>query len=301
MRRTRKLSRIITTLTAFLTTLIMVTACGTRDPFALGSASDPNVITVGSQAYYSNETLAEIYAIALESNGFTVKRRLSIGQRDAYMPALTSGEITLFPEYTGNVLQFFNPNAQTSSPDEVYAQLVDALPEGLSALNYSPATDQDSYTVTAEYAKASGVESLNDLGDQTVRLGGPAELERRAYGPDGLKQTYGINTTFVATGDTTVDDLIAGTVDMANVFSADPRIQTQGLVVLDDPKNLVIPSNVVPLVATPWKERVAPVIDPISAALTPQDLIDMNVKATDGEQSSRKIARDWLRARGFIG
>jgi hypothetical protein len=50
-------------------------------------------ITIGSQAYYSNEIIAEIYAQALEGAGFTVDRKFNIGQRDAIIPSLQNGTI----------------------------------------------------------------------------------------------------------------------------------------------------------------------------------------------------------------
>ena len=62
-----------------------------------GGASDEPIV-VGSQAYYSNEIIAEIYAQALEGAGFEVERQFQIGQRDAYLPELESGAVDLFPE-----------------------------------------------------------------------------------------------------------------------------------------------------------------------------------------------------------
>lgn len=216
------------------------------------------------------------------------------------MPAIESGEISIFPEYTGNLFQFYRPDATATGPESVYEELTRALPDSLAVLDYSPATDQDSYAVTRAYAQEHRLTSLSDLRNATVVLGGPAELERRPYGPDGLAKIYGVRTEFVATGDTTVNDLVAGTVDMANVFSADPRIETDDLVVLDDPENLVISSHVVPLVDAGLKDQLAPVINPISAAMQPEDLVRMNVQATEDQLSSRKIARMWLTERGLI-
>jgi glycine betaine/choline ABC-type transport system substrate-binding protein len=66
-------------------------------------SSEP--IVIGSQAYYSNEIIAEAYALVLEDAGFTVERTFSLGQRDVYVPAIVAGEVDLFPEYTGNLLQ----------------------------------------------------------------------------------------------------------------------------------------------------------------------------------------------------
>ncbi|MCA5893361.1 ABC transporter substrate-binding protein [Isoptericola sp. NEAU-Y5] len=288
--------------------LVAATAAAALALAACGGGSDPleqddgdspaasGTIVVGSQAYYSNEIIAEIYAQALEAEGLTVERNFSIGQRDAYMPALESGEVQLFPEYTGNLLQFFDPETTATSPDDVYAALTDALPEGLAVLDQSPASDQDSYTVTEQFATDHGLTSIADLAgvDEELVLGGPAELEQRPYGPQGLKEVYGVDVAFEATGDTTVQDLVAGTVNVANVFTADPRIQTESLVTLEDPEGLFLASNVVPLVADSVADQVADIINPVSAALTPEGLVALNVESTVDQRSTEDIAADWI-------
>lgn len=108
-----------------------------------------------------------------------------------------------------------------------------------------------------------------------------------------------MDVSFVATGDTTVQDLVAGTVTIGNVFSADPRIETENLVTLEDPEGLFLASNVVPLVNSGIAEEIAPVINPISAALTPEDLVAMNVQSTVEQRSSADIASEWLEAQGL--
>src|SRR5690606_40406470 len=110
-------------------------------------------------------------AQALEADGFTVERNFSIGQRDAYMPALENGEVQVFPEYKGNLLQFFDPETTATSTDDVYAALQDALPEGLAVLDQSAATDQDSYNVTADFAEADGLTTIGDLADAEAEIG----------------------------------------------------------------------------------------------------------------------------------
>jgi hypothetical protein len=93
---------------------LALAGCASSDPISGGDgpSEEPggsSTIVIGSQAYYSNEIIAEIYAQALEGAGFEVERNFNIGQRDAYMPAIEDGSIDLFPEYTGNLLQFFDP------------------------------------------------------------------------------------------------------------------------------------------------------------------------------------------------
>lgn len=264
-----------------------------------GAASDEPIV-VGSQAYYSNEIIAEIYAQALEGAGFEVERQFQIGQRDAYLPELESGAVDLFPEYTGNLLQYYSPDTMATQADEVYAELATALPEGLTALEMSPATDQDSYNVTAEFAQANGLTSIADLaGVEGLILGGNPELEERPYGPQGLLETYGVTVSFDATGDVTVDALLEGVINVANVYSGDPRIADFGLVTLADPEGLFLASNVVPIASSDIADAVAEVIDPISAALTPEGLVALNLKSTKDQMSAADIASEWLADNGF--
>lgn len=263
-------------------------------------AEELETVVVGSQDYYSNEIIAEIYAQALEAAGYQVERQFRIGQRDAYIPELESGAVDLFPEYTGNLVKFYDVEAMATQPDEVYAALQALLPEGLAALEMSPATDQDSYNVTAAFAAENNLVSIADLaGIEGLVLGGPPELEERDYGPAGLLETYGVNVAFDATGAVTVDALVEGLITVANVYSADPRIGEFNLVTLTDPEGLILASNVVPIVSAEWAAELAAIIDPISAALTPAGLVALNIQATVDQMSVADIAAAWLAANGF--
>ncbi|WOF24324.1 ABC transporter substrate-binding protein [Microbacterium betulae] len=281
---------------------LALAGCGSSDPLEEEGAGEEttgasDAIVVGSQAYYSNEIIAEIYAQALEGAGYAVDRQLNIGQRDAYLPSLEDGEIDLFPEYSGSLLQqAYDPETEARTPDDVYAALVAALPDGLTALEQSTASDQDSYTVTAAFAEEYGLEEIGDLADVDVplTLGGPAELEERPYGPDGVASVYGVDVGFSATGDTTVEELLAGTINVANVFTADPRIETDDLVPLADPDGLFLASNVVPIASSDIADEIAEVIDPVSEALTPEGLVALNVQSTVDQESPADIASAWL-------
>jgi osmoprotectant transport system substrate-binding protein len=297
---THRMTRLAGIGAAVAATALALAGCASGNPLAAETGGTPSgdTIVIGSQAYYSNEIIAEIYAQALEGAGISVDRQFNIGQRDAYIPSLENGSITLFPEYTGNLLQYFDPQATATSPDDVYAALQKALPDNLTVLDQSSASDQDSYTVTSAFASQYGLESIADLSKVTVplTLGGPPELAERPYGPTGLLDTYGIQVAFQATGDTTVDSLVAGQVNVANVYTADPRISTDDLTVLSDPKGLILASNVVPLVNKDVADQVADVINKVSAALTPEGLVELNVQSTVDQQSAAEIATAWLKA-----
>jgi osmoprotectant transport system substrate-binding protein len=284
---------------------LALAGCASGDPLdpgtGAGDANSDSTIIVGSQSYYSNEIIAEIYAQALEGAGFEVERNFNIGQREAYMPAIVAGEVDLFPEYTGNLLQYFAPDTAATASDEVYAELAGALPEGLQVLDQSSATDQNSYNVTAEFAEANGLESIADLaGLPDLVIGGNPELEERAYGPVGLSEVYGVDVSFQPTGETTVESLLAGVINIANVYTADPRMGQFNLVTLADPEGLFLASQVVPVASSDLPQKAIDLINKISAALTPEGLVALNVISTVDQQSAPVIAERWLTENGFI-
>lgn len=90
-------------------------------------------------------------------------RQYQIGQREAYLPEIEAGKIDVFPEYTGNLLQYLDPQSTAATEEEVNADLPDALPDGLRVLDPAEATDQDSYTVTADFAAEHNLTTIADL------------------------------------------------------------------------------------------------------------------------------------------
>lgn len=298
------MKRSMMTLAAAAASTLVLAACGSAQSFD-GGSSPSSTIVVGSQDYYSNEIIAEVYAQALENAGYTVDRQMRIGQREVYMPEIEAGSIDVFPEYTGNLLQYLDSNATARSADEVYTALTGALPQGLRALDQAPATDQDSYVVTAEFAQEHSLASIGDLaGAGPVTLGGNSELETRPYGPAGLSQTYGVTVAFTPIEDSggplTVKALRDGDIQLANIYSSDPALADGTVTVLQDPKGLFLASHVVPLASARVDDRAASIINRVSGALEPSDLVEMNRASTREQKSASTIAREWLASKGSV-
>ncbi len=284
---------------AALAAVLVLGGCASSNPLDAptdDAGSGGDTIVVGSQAYYSNEIIAEIYAQALEGADFDVKREFNIGQRDAYMPDVESGAIDVFPEYTGNLLEYLDDSATATSPEDVYAALQDALPDSLTALDYAEASDQDTYTVLKSFAEENGLTSIGDLSKVTtpVTIGAAPEFEQRPYGPAAAKEVYGVDLAFSATGPTTLESLLAGEIQVADIYSADPAFQTEDIVALEDPENIILASNVVPIVSSDVADEVADVINAISAKLTAEELVGLNVQSTVDQKSASDIAEAWL-------
>lgn len=291
--------------------LAAIAGCSSSDPLAPAPApgvSTPTgggALVVGSQQYYSNEIIAELYAQALEGAGYTVDRQFQIGQREVYLPELESGRIDILPEYSGNLLQFYDKQTTARSADEIAAALGGALPAGLRVLKAAEASDQDSYNVTADFASKHNLSTLGDLAKlpQPVRIAANSELSTRPYGPPGLKELYGVDATVVPVEDSggplTLKALKDGAADVANIYTANPAIAIEGLVTLADPKNLILPQNVIPLVGERVDDRAAAAIDAVNAALSAIDLQKLNARSVDEQLKSSQIASEWLKEKGL--
>ncbi len=120
---------------------IAATACGST-PSSSGSKGN---VTVAGFNFAESSIMAELYAQALEHDGYTVTRKLRLGTREVVAPAIKSGQIDLYPGYAATDLEYYNSGAGEASGDvNATVQKLNARlqPLGLEALTPSdgPAT-----------------------------------------------------------------------------------------------------------------------------------------------------------------
>jgi osmoprotectant transport system substrate-binding protein len=305
-----KRTRIALAVTA-VAALMGVAACGSGsgDPLAAGTSAgkaSSGTIVVGSANFPESALLAEIYAGALSAKGVKVDKKLNIGSRETYIPALKDGSIDLIPEYTGVLDQYFNKSAKATTADAVYAELKAAVPATLTILNKSTAEDKDAVVVTKETATKLGLKSIADLGPHAkdMTLGGPPEWKTRPTGVPGLKKFYNLDfKTFRpldAGGPLSVQALKNGQVDAVDIFTTDPSIAANGFVILNDPKSLFAAQNVVPLIT---KSKVTPTIsaalNAISAKLDTATLGQLVKEVVIDQKDPVVVAKEFLAKNGL--
>ena len=279
-------------------------ACG-GDPTGTDSGvkGGTDTIVVGSAAFGESEILAEIYVGALEAAGIPASAKLDIGAREAYIGAVRDGSIDLFPEYTGNLLQYFDRHATATASEDVIDALEDVLPDGLDVLEPAPGQDKDSLNVTSEFARKNDVSSIDDLAKiQGLKLGANPEFKTRAFGLPGMERIYGFkDVAFTSISDgggpATLKALTSGQVDVADIYSTTPSIIQNHLVTLADPKNLFAAQNVVPLIRDDARtDEVESVLDAVSRKLTTDALLDLNETfAGDAKPTAADVAQTWLK------
>jgi osmoprotectant transport system substrate-binding protein len=292
---------------------VTLVGCGSQ-PQADGrdSALGDQAITVASFDFPESELLAEIYAQALQAGGFDTQLERRLGPRELVEPALASGLVEFVPEYSGTALEFLSLGAAEPTSDAAVTRAAlrrTVDDDRIVALDPAPAQDANAVVVTRELADRYQLDEVSDLEAVAPRLtiGGPPECPTRPFCLDGLGRVYGLEFENFLPLDTggplTHQALAGGHVDVAVLFTTDPKLDTPALVVLDDDRRLQPAENVVPLVRAEVVERwggdLVAVVDGVSARLTTDDLRALNARVAAGD-SPAAVAQRWLDGEGLM-
>jgi osmoprotectant transport system substrate-binding protein len=274
-------------------------------------ARGDDAITVASFDFPESLLLAEIYAQAIEGVGIRVERELALGPRELVMPALLEGLVEFVPEYAGSGLQFLAGDGSTSPDEEInHQRFAERLrPLDVTALDASPAEDQNGFAVTAETAQRYGLRTLSDLARVSRELvfGGPPECARRPFCLPGLERSYGITfgqvfSNLDAGGPRTVSALAEGTVDVALLFTSGGAIDLNDFVLLEDDRRLQPAENVTPVIGTGVLDRFGPsladTVNAVSGLLSTRELRMLNAEVARGA-TPEQIASRWLASNGL--
>lgn len=294
--------------------LFLLAGCAQGDPLDTSSEEGtPTVeasgdIVIGTANFPEAEIIGQIWAAALSDAGYDVDVASGIGSREVYLSALEEGTIDIVPEYAGNLAAFYDDLPEGADEQVIRDTLASSLPGNIEVGEFSPAESADAYRVTVETAERFGIRSIGDLDKlDKITVAAPPEFAERRYGPPGLTSVYGINPDKIkvkpisdAGGPLTVQALIEGAADTANIFTTSPAITGKGerpeLVILDDPKNLIPPQNVLPVIRSgQLPDGALDVINAVNAKLTTQDLVEMNLRNVGDERAEPEvIAREWV-------
>lgn len=293
-----------------LVAALTLTACGggDDDPLA-GGGGEKGTITVGGANFPESNLLAEIYAQALEAKGLKVERKFNIGAREIYYDQVVKGGISVMPEYNGALLTTSVDKASKAvTTEEINAALKAKLPAAVEILNSAAAEDKDSVTVNKETAAKYKLKAIHDLKPvaNQLTIGGPSEFKTRRQGLVGLKEIYGIEfkkfQPFDAGAQAALVKLLTeNKIQAADLFTTDPAIAENDLVVLEDPKNIFSAQNVTPLInKSQVNDQAKAALNAVSAKLTTQHLLDMMKKIAIDKEDQQKVAKTWLTENALV-
>ena len=296
-------------------------------------AGAQDTIRVGSKDFPESIIIGEIYALLLENAGFPVERKLNLGGTVVAQEALLSGDLDLYPEYTGTGLLVVlgeslsdvpglggTPEAGTAvaSPDAVdpAAAVYDYVNQryqeeyGLVWLDQTPMNDTQALAVTREFAEEHGLTTISDLvalaSEVDLVFSAPVDFEEREDGLLGLRATYGdfdASVNGVAPG-IKYQALVDGDANVVLAFSTDAEIGFNDLVVLEDDLALWPPYHVAPVVRQETLDAnpgIADALNAVAQLITTEVQIGLNGQVVGPDQMSPEdVARGFLQEQGLI-
>ncbi len=291
-------------LTASAAAGALLSGCGLTEPIIRAPQEEkpePGTrVRVGSQSYYSNILIAEIFAQVLEDAGAEVERKFELGQREDYLPQFMAGGLEVFPEYGGHLLQYFKPDIREVDTAQIQLALQSALPTNMRVLAPAEAADHECFVIRRDYGQEHRLVDIGELRgvDEPVTIAAGAHVRHRPYGPRGLEDAYGVTAEYIDTipGDTLAarDMLTAGEVLVALIPAADPALESDELQVLGDPRKLVLAQLVTPLVVPSLHPFFTEALARAALRLDIAELQQLNRRSHYGTREAAPIARDWL-------
>lgn len=284
--------------------ILKAAAVGLAATFAAAGASQAEPIKIGSKNFTEQFVVAEIYAQALEKAGLEVEKRLNLGATQIAHTALTSGEIDLYPEYTGTALAAVVKGELTSDPAQIYNTVKKHYEDNLQLTLLEPTAINNGYAIIMlpEKAEELKLKTLTDLGpvSNQVTFGAEGTFGERKDGLPGLENVYGIKfkefVQFAKLG-IRYSALTSKQIDVSFGFSTDWQIADSKLAVLEDDKNLFPPYYLVPVVrqdALQANPKIAEVLNKIAPLLTNEKMREMNAAVERDREEPADVAEKFL-------
>jgi len=297
--------RLFVLLLLSLLTVFTVIACNGSETGTTGGA-----IKVGSKDFTEQFILGEMYALVLENEGLPVERKLNLGGTPVAQKSLESGEIDVYPEYTGTGLLTVLKLPANSNQQQVYRTVAAAYKQkfNLVWLEPAPMNNTQALAMTQSGAKKYGIQTISDLvakASQLTMIGTP-EFEAREDGLPGLKKVYGdfkFKKYIPADPGLRYKTLQDGQADVVEAFGTDGEIGAFKLVVLKDDQGLFPPYQVAPVVrqeALDANPKVREILNTLAPKLTDGTMRRLNYEVSGKQREPAEVAKEFLTQAGLL-
>jgi osmoprotectant transport system substrate-binding protein len=280
------------------------------------SAAAQQPVRVASKLDTESALLGSMILLVLQAEGIATVDKLQLGPTNILRSAILSGEIDIYPEYTGNGALFYalqgDPAWREAEAGYRKVAALDREKHGLIWLTPAPADNSWVIAVRTDVALANRLATMRDFADWVrrggaVKLAASAEFVESPAALPAFEKTYGFHLApaqmvILAGGDTTVTmraaaERISG-VNAAMAYGTDGALAVLPLSVMQDPAGAQIiyaPAPVVRAAALARFPAMRPALTRVFAGLDEQTLRSINAKVSVEGEAARSVAADYLR------
>jgi osmoprotectant transport system permease protein len=194
-------------------------------------------IAVGTKKFTESYVLGNAARILMEQEGYDVDLREGMGGTQILWDALRTGEIDVYPEYTGTIVETILKGDSDMTMDDIREEMADV---GIGVSEPLGFNNTYALIMQPEQAERLGVEAISDLADHTdLRVGVNAEFLNRADGFRAMMRHYGFQMDNVRVVDHSIaySALRSDQLDLKEAYSTDAEVAEYDLMVLEDDRN----------------------------------------------------------------
>lgn len=244
-------------------------------------------VIIGSKRFTESYVLGEIAKKALQDQGIQVSHRKGMGGTLILWQALKSGEITIYPEYTGTLTEEILKQPGLTDVNEIRREL-ESYGIGMSdELGFN-----NTYALAMRKDKAEklGITKISDLRNHPeLRVGITPEFLGRKDGWMPMARRYGLKMSLVRAIEHQIgyQGLISDEMDIKDVYSTDAKIAEFGLTILQDDLNFFPKYNAVWLYRLDIPEKALRVLNSLTGTIDENLMIQLNAEAEKTKDYTR--------------
>lgn len=278
-------------------------------------------VVVSSKIDTEGGVLGNIILQVLQANNIPVTSKIQLGATPVVREAITSGQIDIYPEYTGNAAFFFNkaddPLWNDAAKAYEQAKKLDYDANKIVWLQPAPANNTWAVALRSDLASANHLKTFSDFGKYVagggqVKLAASAEFVNSPAALPKFQQVYGFTLKpdqliTLSGGDTaaTIAAAAQGTsgANAAMVYGTDGGIAPSGLVVLEDDKGVQPVYQPAPIIREAVLKKYPQIADLLASVFAKLDLVtlqQLNGRVQVGGEAAAGVAADFLKSNGLL-
>lgn len=261
--------------------------------------SNPNDkpgIVIGSKKFTESVILGEIVTLLVESSGQEAIHRRELGGTRILWKALTTGELDIYPEYTGTIIREIFAGKEIDE-DELANEL-----QKYGILMSRPLGFNNTYAIgmKEEVAHNLNITKLSDLRNHPrLKFGFTNEFMDRGDGWPGLRNYYSLPQKDVRglDHDLAYRGLENGSIQVIDMYSTDAEIAYYHLRSLADDKNFFPDYKAVLLIRADLKEKAPTVLhalQKLAGAISEKEMIKLNAEVKIDRHPENQVAASFL-------
>jgi osmoprotectant transport system substrate-binding protein len=290
-------------------------------PVGWSAVSAADKIVIASKIDTEGALLGNIILATLQAHGLPVENKLQLGPTNIVRAAILSGQIDIYPEYTGNGALFFHIEQDPAWKNWAagYALVAKLSQEKDHVAWLTPAPANNTWVITSrkDLAGLQQLTSMDDFakfvaGGGRIKLAASAEFVESPSALPAFEATYGFRLSdeqlLTLSGGNTSATLRAAAEGMSGVnaamaYGTDGAIAALGLVALKDDKGAQIVYAPAPVVREAVLQRhpaIGAWLDPVFASLTLETLQTLNGDIAVEGLDAAAVAASYLRSKHFL-